>query len=192
MYNNYWKDLKFGQRKEDVTLNVLKKIYGLDGIIDNEENKHDIVLNNLCICEVKADKYVKHTRNIWLEYCGNIKQNKSGWLLYSDCHLLAYHIVEPLYPHRTIKILFFDFIRLKHYVMQECFDGDFSNPLSPFALKGEKENEKAILLPENDYKEFVVCEFSTILKEETFRNPKGNSLKDFSEFITAFSPLQAS
>ncbi len=191
MYNNYKKDLEYGQMKERVTLNVMREVYGLEGISDNESNKHDIVLNNSCICEVKADKYIKGTRNIWLEYCGNIQQDHEGWLIYSDCQLLAYHVVEPSEPYRTIKILFLDFRGLKHYVENEYFDGDFSNPESMFANTAMKKNAKAILIPPNEFQQFVICVYSTLEKREIYINPSYSSLKDFTESIAKVCPLSA-
>lgn len=191
MYGNYKKDLEYGQRKENVTLNVLRAQYGVNGIIDNQENKHDIILENSCICEVKADRFIKNTGNIWLEIIGNIKANKEGWFIYCDCQLLAYHVVEPSEPYRTIKIIFFDFVRLKQYVKDNYFDSDFNNTVSVYANAALKENEKAILLPEDEYRPFIISEFSTLKKKEIFRNPKNSSLKDFTDFIGDFYSLQA-
>ncbi len=190
MYNNYKKDLQYGQMKELVTLNVLKKVYGLDGIIDNEGNKHDIILNNTCVIENKADSFIITSRKLWLEICGNIRLSKDGWLLYSDAHILAYHVVEPN-KDRTIKIIFIDFISLQNYVKNEYFDGDFSNPVSDFSEIKYKLNEKAILIPINEFQQFVICVYSTVEKREIYKNPKYSSLKDFTEFIVDLCPVSA-
>lgn len=183
MYNNYRKDLKYGQSKEKVTLKVLNKAYGIDGVIDNLTNKHDILLDNQCIIECKADSYIMSSKKLWLETCGNINLGKDGFLMYCDAHILAVHVIDTNNHDRTVKIIFIDFLGLKNYVKTKYFNSDFSNPISEDAEIRYKVNEIAILIHINEFQQFVICVFSTLEKKEIYQNPKYYPLKDFTEFI---------
>ena len=192
MRNRFFEDLKDGQFKEDIVLNILNKAYSQDGVTDNLKKEHDIKLTDNCFCEVKSDKNTYNTNNLWIEYCGNIKENKEGWIQYCDADILAYATLRETnvfglfardFYYRITNVHFIDFKGLQKYVMQKYFDGNFSNPVSFFAVKREKENEKAILIPIEEIRELIICEFSTLESKEIYHNPNYPTLQSYVESI---------
>lgn len=182
MKNTYMQDLKFGTFKENVVLNILKIEYDTDGIIDNTTNYHDIKLNNGLHIEVKSDRNIIRTGQLWIEYCGNTRKQKPGWLIYSDADILAYNIIDSKQNDRIIKVLFINFNGLRKYIEEKYFMGDFNNPITESANIKENGNTKALLIGIEEVRPFILSVFSTVEKKKTYV-PDGCSLDDIIAFL---------
>ncbi|NLL07281.1 MAG: hypothetical protein GX270_16235 [Clostridiaceae bacterium] len=181
MDNDYITNLKYGQHKETVIINILNIAYGISSIQDNTENVHDLKLNSGCLVEVKCDSNIKATSNFWLELFGNFTKQKLGWFFYTDCNILAYCAVKNRSPYELEKVFFIDFHGLYNFVKEKYYSGNFTNEIDICANIVYKGNEMALLIPISEVKPFIVSEFTKYDGVETFCNPKYKSMQEFSK-----------
>jgi hypothetical protein len=98
MERNFTTDLRYGKKFENIVFDKLRSV-GLQ-VIDTSKNKEyqkydidaEIIINNKkYFMEIKADKRINSTKNIFVEDMMERQEgNKKGWLHYCRSDLLCY------------------------------------------------------------------------------------------------------